>query len=231
MNKRFNVKSLVALALALAMVVTALPVNGIARVAKAADDTVSVLRLTNKADSSYKLFTIDANEYNYYTNVVGNFNADGEAWKAPATGTQVYRILNPNTGDHVYTTDANEFNYYKANPGIGLVAEGPTFFSADAATGVPVYRLLNPNGNHLFTTDENEKNVLVAGGYTLEGVGFYAVKEDPATLVKLTDAKQTSATSIKIAFDTIATGLVTKDSIKIEKTDDNLVMAMSLSSW
>lgn len=46
-----------------------------------------------------------------------------------------------------------------------------------AATGtVPVYRLYNPvTGNHLYTTDENEKYVLYAKeGWGYEGVAWYA---------------------------------------------------------
>ena len=41
---------------------------------------------------------------------------------------------------------------------------------------VPVYRLLNSNGDHFYTTTEEEKNFALKHGYKFENIGFYAFK-------------------------------------------------------
>ena len=62
---------------------------------------------------------------------------------------------------------------------IGWKDEGIGWYS-DESQGTPVYRLYNPNaagqyeaGAHHYTKNESEKNVLVALGWSDEGVGWY----------------------------------------------------------
>jgi len=78
---------------------------------------------------------------------------------------QVYRIYNPNSGEHFYTTNKAEADYavkkgwkHETNKDYTWVSEGD----------VKVYREFNPNnrtaGSHNFTTDLQEhKNVVKAG--------------------------------------------------------------------
>ena len=91
----------------------------------------------------------------------------------------MYRLYNPNSGEHFYTADAEEKDALAtlgwSEEGIGWVA--PLKDSKDA--GEPVYRLYNPNaGDHHYTLDENEKNILASIGWKYEGIGWYSA---PAT--------------------------------------------------
>ena len=83
----------------------------------------------------------------------------------------VYRLYNPNTGDHLLTADADEV--YRVSKA-GWTYEGVAFlYPADGT--VDVYRLKNPNsGEHLLTADAAEKDGLVKAGWKYEGVAFKA---------------------------------------------------------
>lgn len=94
-------------------------------------------------------------------------------------GTPMYRLYNPNSGEHFYTADSNErtvldnvgWNY----EGYGFVASyAPIGTIGASAEGQAVYRLYNPNaGDHHYTKDVNEKNFLVSVGWNDEGIGWY----------------------------------------------------------
>ena len=96
-------------------------------------------------------------------------HADIKATGSPSLGAQaMYRLYNPNSGEHFYTSNASErgdvirsgWNY----EGVGWVRPG---------TGDSVYRLYNANaGEHHYTTKVAERDLLVAAGWTYEGVGW-----------------------------------------------------------
>lgn len=88
--------------------------------------------------------------------------------KEEAEGS-VYRLYNPNNGDHLYTVD---FNEAKAAQKAGWKYEGVGWVSK--MEGHPVFRLISPAGMHHFTVNENEKDHLVKLGWTLEGTAFYS---------------------------------------------------------
>jgi len=82
---------------------------------------------------------------------------------AASGGIDIYRLYNPNSGEHFYTTSAFErdttvkagWNY----EGIGWVAP---------ASGKPVYRVYNdhmPMGDHYYTQSKFEADSLVKGGW------------------------------------------------------------------
>ena len=80
----------------------------------------------------------------------------------------VYRLYNPNTGEHFYSSSTTERAQLIAlgwsNEGIGWVAPNQ---------GQPVYRLYNPNakgGDHYYTTRLYEKDQLVKAGWHFDGV-------------------------------------------------------------
>lgn len=86
----------------------------------------------------------------------------------------MYRLYNPNSGEHFYTADANE---RKALISYGWKSEGVGWYAPEDG-GEPVYRLYNENdGDHHYTADANERNVLVNSGWKDEGIGWYS---DPA---------------------------------------------------
>lgn len=87
---------------------------------------------------------------------------------AQAQAADMYRMYNPNSGEHFYTADANERNSLYIT---GWDYEGIGWVAPDA--GDPVYRLYNPNaGDHHYTPNKGEHDMLVAQGWNDEGVGW-----------------------------------------------------------
>lgn len=85
----------------------------------------------------------------------------------------MYRLYNPNSGEHFYTRDTNEQS--------SLIQAGwkdeNTAWTAPE-NGAPVYRLYNPNaGDHHYTLDLNERQSLIAVGWNDEGIGWYSAPE------------------------------------------------------
>ena len=93
----------------------------------------------------------------------------------------VYRLYNPNTGEHFYTTsNAEKINLQYADwyyEGLGWVAPN---------TGTPVYRIYNPNakgGDHYYTKSKGEAAAAVAQGWKWDNNGhavFYSGGGIPA---------------------------------------------------
>jgi hypothetical protein len=91
----------------------------------------------------------------------------------------VYRFYNDQLKTHFYTTDENEKTELQADAAInGWVYEGQAWnaYATNVAGTLPIYRFYsNDSGTHLYTMDENEKNVLAQGSvWQYEGVAYYA---------------------------------------------------------
>lgn len=87
-----------------------------------------------------------------------------------ATEVSMYRLYNPNTGEHFYTAVDKESEYLKS---IGWRYEGIGWVSP--SKGQPVYRLYNRNGSeHHYTMNAHERDVLVSVGWRDEGTGWYS---------------------------------------------------------
>lgn len=108
--------------------------------------------------------------------------AEGMGWTGAQSGEEVYRVYNPNSGEHHFTRDADE---RMALMEAGWQNEGIGFYS-DPLQQVPVYRLFNPNaadaGSHMYTTSKNEANTLEKQGWLNEGIGWYAELEETGGL-------------------------------------------------
>nr|MDK8214101.1 mannosyl-glycoprotein endo-beta-N-acetylglucosamidase [Enterococcus faecalis] len=63
---------------------------------------------------------------------------EGIGWQAPKSGTPVYRLYNPNAGDHHYTPHVSEKNNLVK---VGWRYEGISWYSP--SSGTPLYRLYN----------------------------------------------------------------------------------------
>lgn len=106
-----------------------------------------------------------------------------DAVKAAATnGVLMYRLYNPNSGEHFYTSNANE--------GINLTIDGWEYETIDwvapQLSNTPVYRLYNPNsGEHHYTKDVGERNTLVGLGWKDEGIGWYSNENQNTPLYRL----------------------------------------------
>ncbi|MGM0238067.1 hypothetical protein [Enterococcus sp. AZ103] len=84
---------------------------------------------------------------------------------------KMFRVYNPNSGEHFYTANNNEK--------IGLISAGwkdeGVGWNAPKKSKNAVFRVYNPNsGDHHYTTSRDESNNLVKNGWKDEGVGWYS---------------------------------------------------------
>ena len=83
-------------------------------------------------------------------------------------GIGMYRLYNPNSGEHFYTASIGEKDFLT---NVGWKYEGGAWTAP--TNGEDVYRLYNPNaGDHHYTTSKAEKDMLVKVGWKYEGVGW-----------------------------------------------------------
>ncbi len=83
----------------------------------------------------------------------------------------MYRLYNPNSGEHFYTRSEDEKD--------SLVRTGWNYegigWKAPQTSKIPVYRLYNENaGDHHYTISKQEKDNLVKAGWKYEGIGWYS---------------------------------------------------------
>ena len=104
----------------------------------------------------------------------------------------MYRLYNPNSGEHFYTADVPEKNHLVE---VGWNYEGVAW-TAPAFSGTPVYRLYNPNGgDHHYTLDLNEMYHLIDVGWTYEGVAWYSDEIQTNAIYRLYNPNCTGAGS------------------------------------
>ena len=137
----------------------------------------------------YRLYNPGTGEHFYTKNpserdacVRNKWRYEGIAWYAPEHSEYpVYRVCNPN-GIHMhhYTTNKKERDWLVNVH--GWRDEGISFYSTgtkDSHTGVPVYRLYNPNsrhGDHHYTKSEKERDFVRDAGWNYEGICWYVPK-------------------------------------------------------
>ena len=102
------------------------------------------------------------------------WNYEGVAWNAPEKSEiPVYRLYNPNAGDHHYTADVKERDFLIKE---GWNDEGIGCYSEESET-VALFRLYYPNaldaGAHHFTADAAERDHLIEIGWRDEKTGWY----------------------------------------------------------
>ena len=94
---------------------------------------------------------------------------DTSALFADSEPTAMFRMYNPNSGEHFYTSSENERNKVAS---AGWRYEGVSW-SAPSKSASPVFRLYNPNaGDHHYTQSANERDQLVSAGWNYEGIAW-----------------------------------------------------------
>lgn len=84
----------------------------------------------------------------------------------------MYRLYNPNSGEHFYTANSYERDSLKKT---GWKYEGIGWHGPEKGNGKPVYRLYNPNaGDHHYTLNSYERDSLKKSGWRYEGIGWYS---------------------------------------------------------
>ena len=94
------------------------------------------------------------------------------AKKTYVASIPMHRLYNPYTGEHLYTASTSERDHLAS---IGWNYEGIGWYAP--VSGVPVYRLYNPNapgGDHHYTMDKSEYEHLQAVGWSGEGICWYS---------------------------------------------------------
>ncbi len=103
-----------------------------------------------------------------------------DAYKGDDNYEVIYRMYNPNTGEHLYTNSVEERKtLYLAKwdaEGIGWVAP--------KSSSTPIYRLCNGLEHH-YTKDVVEANYLSHNGWTNEGVAFYSSDDQVVPMYRL----------------------------------------------
>ncbi len=94
----------------------------------------------------------------------------------PDHAKEMYRVYNPNSGEHFYTANIFErnslINLGWRSEGIGWIAP---------SQGADVYRLYNPwTGDHHYTTNTVERDNLTKSGWRYEGVSWKSGGNIPA---------------------------------------------------
>ncbi len=133
-----------------------------------------IYRLYNKKTKEH-LWTSQKKEYDTLPGY--GWTQEGEAWKAPYSGTGVYRLYNPKSKDHHYTSSQHEADVLTAQYGWKYDNnKKPVFYSGG---DTPVYRLYNKSfkvGSHHFTKSKKEYDTLPGYGWKQEGVAFKCVQ-------------------------------------------------------
>lgn len=117
-------------------------------------------------------------------NVDINFDFTGKYYEptSPEGAQHVYRLYNPNSGEHLYTFDKAERDMLTP---LGWIYEGIAW-NVPLTSSVPVYRLYNPNnGDHHYTTDKSEVDKIVPLGWIYEGVFWHSTDSSGVPIYRL----------------------------------------------
>ena len=138
------------------------------------DPGYPLYRLYNKRTGEH-FFTMSEVERNYWLDrsAETGWTDENIAWYVSTdTGIPVYRVFDAKrTGQHRFTADVNERDEYLKK---GWVDEGIGWYSS-GSEGKEIYKLKHPTAkNHYYhyTIYEEERDTLLAQGWTLEESGF-----------------------------------------------------------
>ena len=94
----------------------------------------------------------------------------------------MYRMYNPNSGEHFYTASVVEAQTLKS---AGWNYEGYAW-QAPTSSNTPVYRVYNSNsGEHHYTTSTVERDNLLSLGWSDEGIGWYSNDNETTPMYRL----------------------------------------------
>ena len=125
-----------------------------------------------------KLNLLDKSSWNYIWTRFDHI----EEQIQPEGQLALYRLYNPNSGEHFYTNRTGEGNKLVD---AGWEYEGVAWI-APVSSGTPVHRLYNPNsGEHHYTENAGEKDSLVSIGWRYEGIGWYSDDNQGTPLYRL----------------------------------------------
>ncbi len=100
---------------------------------------------------------------------------------ASVESVPMFRLYNPNSGEHFYTADSSERSNVES---FGWKYEGIGWY-APISSNTPVYRLYNANtGDHHYTTSNSERQMCIDAGWRDENIGWYSDDEKSVSLYR-----------------------------------------------
>jgi hypothetical protein len=134
-------------------------------------DYQTALKKLTAAQSKYDEAVKESTQKEALLNLSVSSASSSDASSSSSTVEIMYRLYNPNSGEHFYTKDAKEKN--------DLIDCGWNFegngWKAPSTSNTPVYRLYNPvAGEHHYTMDAAERDMLVSKGWNYEKIGWYS---------------------------------------------------------
>lgn len=126
----------------------------------------------SKSDYTLKAYSNVEPGNNAYVIATGQGNYTGSKtaeFSIEVRGRLMYRMYNPNSGEHFYTASSKERR--------GLVNAGWKYegigWTAPTTSKAPVYRLYSGSDHH-YTISKNERDGLIKAGWKYEGIGWYS---------------------------------------------------------
>ena len=121
--------------------------------------------------------------------VPGSAQLSAQSSDASSERVPLYRLYNPDSGEHHYTLSWYEASYCFSN--WGWAYEGIAWY-APKTSSIPVYRLYNPeSGLHHYTTSAYERDVDIARwGWNSEGIAWYSDDAKTKTVYRLQNSSQ-----------------------------------------
>ena len=164
--------------------------SGAEKAEESSSDTAAAEEETAAAEENSTAETESAvSEASADSTAAAESQEDSTLVKAAET-QDMYRLYNPNSGEHFYTADANERDHLKS---VGWKYESVAW-RAPKTSETPVYRLYNPNaGDHHYTTNRSECDMLTKAGWKLEGIAFYSDDAKGVAIYRLYNPNCTGA--------------------------------------
>lgn len=106
-----------------------------------------------------------------------------EAQTVSSSLSPVFRLYNPNSGEHFYTLSEAERDTLMR---LTWKYEGVNWYINQSEDGAPLFRLYNPNtGDHHYTLDSNERDSLVNAGWKDEGIAWSTDPKETTCVYRL----------------------------------------------
>ncbi len=139
-----------------------------------AESTQSLVEsVSSKAEEAESVVTVEEEPTVSANNVEDEYHEVGSV--------TMYRLYNPNSGEHFYTADVNEVKQLRF---VGWKYENVGWIAPEKSDQ-PVYRLYNPNaGDHHYTTSAGERDHLVSVGWKYEQIGWYSASPNKIKLLR-----------------------------------------------
>ncbi|WP_169815811.1 InlB B-repeat-containing protein [Denitrobacterium detoxificans] len=162
--------------------ISTIPANATVKYGTTADEcTLSSAPSRTVIGTYTTYYTVEAP---YYTTKTGSWQTTISApgGDTPTISQAMYRLYNPNGGEHFYTASAEERDGLRK---LGWKYEG-IGWKAPVFSNTPVYRLYNPNGgDHHYTSSAEERDWLRGLGWKYEGIGWYSDDNKTTPLYRL----------------------------------------------